>query len=690
MTGDPLFDLEGRVAIVTGGAGQLGQAYVAGLVERGVRVASFDLEDGPVPDGARAYAVDVTDRAAIQRGLDAVVSEWGVPHVLINNAGTRLAAGRAGRGGRPVRGLPRGLVRRGHGREREGDVPLLPGRRRSAGARGAWVDRQRLLRLRNALAGAGAVRVPARARRDVRQAGRLLGLEVGGPQPHALPGHVLGDGGRAREHRHARGGVERPAAGVPRRLRAAVADGPHARRARGARRGRVPRLRRVVVRHRRRTSSSTAAGLLGEPARGREPHRRAGATGTCRASGSRSCDRRTRRSSAASRARAPPTSTTRWPPRGRRSPRGPSGRPSRAATSCASSRCSCATGARRPRRIVVEETGKPEELALGETDAAVEMGLFVAGEGRRSYGRTTTASMANRTVLTVRQPLGVAALIMSFNTPLPNVAWKAFPAIFCGNAAVVKPSEHTPASASLFAELALEAGVPDGVLNVVHGLGREAGAPLVAHHGRRPRQLHRLGGDRPRDQRGSGASAREDVPRARRQERARRLRRRRPRERRPLERSPRRSRTRGSAARRRAGSSCSTPSTTTFRERLVAAVERARAAAGDQPGAHGADARERRRGRERRARRCSPAGAVSSGRAGMSRRRSSRASGPSAPISHSELFGPVTVLYRVVGPRRGDRARERLAVRAHGGDPHGERPSGHALRRARAGRASSS
>ena len=131
--------------------------------------------------------------------------------------------------------------------------------------------------------------------------------------------------------------------------------------------------------------------------------------------------------------------------------------------------------------IVVEETGKPRALALGETDAAVEMGLFIAGEGRRSYGRTMTASMANRTVLTMRQPLGVAALIMSFNTPLPNVAWKAFPAIFCGNAAVVKPSEHVPASASFFAQLALTAGVPEGVLNVVHGLGDEAGASLVAH-----------------------------------------------------------------------------------------------------------------------------------------------------------------------------------------------------------------
>jgi aldehyde dehydrogenase (NAD+) len=131
--------------------------------------------------------------------------------------------------------------------------------------------------------------------------------------------------------------------------------------------------------------------------------------------------------------------------------------------------------------LVAEETGKTLELALGETDAAVEMGLFVAGEGRRSYGRTTTASMPHRTVLTVRQPVGVAALITSFNTPLPNAAWKAFPAIFCGNAAVLKPSEHTPVSAALFAELAREAGVPDGVLNVVHGLGSEAGAPLVEH-----------------------------------------------------------------------------------------------------------------------------------------------------------------------------------------------------------------
>jgi aldehyde dehydrogenase (NAD+) len=130
--------------------------------------------------------------------------------------------------------------------------------------------------------------------------------------------------------------------------------------------------------------------------------------------------------------------------------------------------------------LVAAETGKTEALALGEVDAAVEMGFFVAGEGRRLYGRTTTSSMPNRTVLATRRPIGVAALIVSFNTPLPNYAWKAFPAVLCGNAAILKPSEHTPASAAFFGRLCQEL-LPPGVLNVVHGLGGEVGPPLVEH-----------------------------------------------------------------------------------------------------------------------------------------------------------------------------------------------------------------
>jgi NAD(P)-dependent dehydrogenase (short-subunit alcohol dehydrogenase family) len=83
---DPLFDLGGRVAVVTGGMGQLGSVYVAGLAERGMRVAVFDTASGEVAEGARAFAVDITDRAALQAAAREVEAEWGVPHLLVNNA----------------------------------------------------------------------------------------------------------------------------------------------------------------------------------------------------------------------------------------------------------------------------------------------------------------------------------------------------------------------------------------------------------------------------------------------------------------------------------------------------------------------------------------------------------------------------------------------------------------------------
>lgn len=131
--------------------------------------------------------------------------------------------------------------------------------------------------------------------------------------------------------------------------------------------------------------------------------------------------------------------------------------------------------------LVAAETGKSRKDALGETDAAIEMGFFVAGEGRRFYGQTTTSATPNRSALVVRQPLGVAGLIIAANTPIANVAWKAFPALLCGNAAIMKASEDTPLSAWAFGVLAREAGVPAGVYATVHGYGEEAGAPLVEH-----------------------------------------------------------------------------------------------------------------------------------------------------------------------------------------------------------------
>ena len=131
--------------------------------------------------------------------------------------------------------------------------------------------------------------------------------------------------------------------------------------------------------------------------------------------------------------------------------------------------------------LVARETGKSRKDALGETDAAIEMGFFVAGEGRRFYGATTTSAVPNKAALIVRQPLGVAGLIIAANTPIANVAWKAFPALLCGNAAILKAAEDTPLSAWAFGVLAREAGVPEGVYNTIHGYGEEAGAPLVEH-----------------------------------------------------------------------------------------------------------------------------------------------------------------------------------------------------------------
>ncbi len=130
--------------------------------------------------------------------------------------------------------------------------------------------------------------------------------------------------------------------------------------------------------------------------------------------------------------------------------------------------------------IVALETGMSYNAALGETGGAIAQGEFAAGEGRRFYGRTTTSAMPNKYAMTIRQPLGVAGLIIAANTPVANVAWKVFPALLCGNAAVLKAAEDTPATAWYFSRIAHEAGLPPGVLNVIQGYGEEAGAPLVA------------------------------------------------------------------------------------------------------------------------------------------------------------------------------------------------------------------
>ncbi len=131
--------------------------------------------------------------------------------------------------------------------------------------------------------------------------------------------------------------------------------------------------------------------------------------------------------------------------------------------------------------LMVREMGKPLREALADVQEAIDTAYFFAGEGRRLYGVTTPSELKDKMCWTLRRPVGVCGLVTPWNFPLAIPSWKVYPALICGNTAVLKPSEDTPLMALMFGELLLEAGLPEGVLNVVTGLGVEAGAPLAKH-----------------------------------------------------------------------------------------------------------------------------------------------------------------------------------------------------------------
>ncbi|WP_366520630.1 aldehyde dehydrogenase family protein [Accumulibacter sp.] len=130
---------------------------------------------------------------------------------------------------------------------------------------------------------------------------------------------------------------------------------------------------------------------------------------------------------------------------------------------------------------IAVETGKPPQDAKGEVAGAILQGEYFAGEGMRLHGRSLTSGTPGKYSHTVRQPRGIAGLIVPANTPIANIAWKTFPALVCGNTVVLKAAEDAPRIALLFAQLGKEAGLPDGVLNVIQGCGQPAGAELVTN-----------------------------------------------------------------------------------------------------------------------------------------------------------------------------------------------------------------
>ena len=142
--------------------------------------------------------------------------------------------------------------------------------------------------------------------------------------------------------------------------------------------------------------------------------------------------------------------------------------------------------------LVRSETGKPLADSEAEIGGAIEMGYMLAAHGRFPYGKLLPSAIPLRQTRLQRVPLGVAALIITYNAPIPNFAWKIFPALMAGNTVVVKPSPHTPGSADAFVSILHEAGIPPEVLHVFHGEAEaaagliEGGADLVSFTGSYP------------------------------------------------------------------------------------------------------------------------------------------------------------------------------------------------------------
>jgi alpha-ketoglutaric semialdehyde dehydrogenase len=131
--------------------------------------------------------------------------------------------------------------------------------------------------------------------------------------------------------------------------------------------------------------------------------------------------------------------------------------------------------------LMTHEMGKVKAEAGGDVQEAIDMTYYMAGEGRRMWGQTTPSELRDKFNMSIRVPVGVVGAITPWNFPIAIPSWKLAPALICGNTVVLKPAEDTPALAERFVELLEEAGVPAGVVNIVHGYGETAGDALVRH-----------------------------------------------------------------------------------------------------------------------------------------------------------------------------------------------------------------
>ncbi len=132
-------------------------------------------------------------------------------------------------------------------------------------------------------------------------------------------------------------------------------------------------------------------------------------------------------------------------------------------------------------RLMTQEMGKVLAEAGGDVQEGIDMTYYMAGEGRRMFGQTVPAEMPDKFAMSVRQPMGVVAVITPFNFPMAIPTWKLMPALVTGNTAVFKPAHDTPLLGEMLVEIFEEAGLPKGVLNIVHGGGSTVGQRLIEH-----------------------------------------------------------------------------------------------------------------------------------------------------------------------------------------------------------------
>lgn len=132
-------------------------------------------------------------------------------------------------------------------------------------------------------------------------------------------------------------------------------------------------------------------------------------------------------------------------------------------------------------RLMTREMGKVLAETLGDVQEGIDTAYYAAGEARRLFAPSAPSELPNKHAFTMRVPVGIAGLITPWNFPMAIPCWKAIPAITSGNTVVIKPATDTPATAARLVELMIEAGIPDGVVNLVTGSGTEVGIPLVEH-----------------------------------------------------------------------------------------------------------------------------------------------------------------------------------------------------------------